>query len=276
MRDMERETLIAGICEKPNDPLPRLLFADFLEGERYDTEGNAEWAEYIRLHWTELFPGVLPLPTIHEYWSKKRDARLKELGKYGAIKWMLNSLHSERAIKFQPTDIQWQWDKGFVTLMRCHIHDIREVVDYCRCMPVRQINLFQTFIEADIGNNRGEGPQQREVQVDRGHIRIVKVPVINGKPWTLEYASQAAIDSGGSRVVTNDESIFGGPILTEDGRRIRMDPIDDGEYKDLWKEFTTRHELLDNFLPTLKSWDLFHSLRDIPDPRPAARPARRH
>ncbi len=124
----EREALLRAVCENPDDDLPRLVFADWLE-----EYGDPDRAEFIR--------GEIELdrqPGYPDDFGSEHDGLNSKLIAY-LKKW---EWRRDLAVG---GDIEVVWSRGFVDTLRCGTRDwLESGVTVLGTNPVRKVEFGDT------------------------------------------------------------------------------------------------------------------------------------
>src|SRR5262245_929354 len=124
----ESEALLRAVCENPDDDLPRLVFADWL-----DEHGEPKRAEFIR--------GEIELDRQLGYpddYGPKHDLLNSELIAY------LNTWTWRRELAIGG-DVEVVWARGFADTLRCDTQEwLATAVAVLRSHPLRKVEFGDT------------------------------------------------------------------------------------------------------------------------------------
>ncbi len=164
----EWAALLASICESPNDHLPRLVAADWLE-----EHGAEERAEFIRI-----------MVANHAHGKFGLTDRLRELVRDEWCEPLAAMHHAARAGDWK---IGWKWSRGFVAEVRCTLADW--VGEKCRHCTDGQFGYPPTG-QRDCPNCDGTGGRPahgprivREHPVERVVLTDREPKIMTGRDW---------------------------------------------------------------------------------------------
>lgn len=166
----DRDSLLAAVVADPDDPMPRLVFADYL-----DEHGDPDWAELIRLqngyfkHWTNAED------------MKEREAELIEMvtAKYPNVPWV----ELGPPVRGFPDEVAFQSDNheyGPELGALLAAYPITRFV--CRAaLPIELIDrrLLRTAAVLDLSTNHVDSLTDVLDAVDTNRLRCLKWQMAN-------------------------------------------------------------------------------------------------